>query len=195
MSRKRIVEEIERLPLMTRIEARAAGSRHYFTGEPCLHGHIARRFVSNKACMICMRVQTREWHRAKFLANPAAETRYRRQNAAANGIGELIRRAKSRAKLKGVPFSITRADLVIPEECPCCGHTMKMDAELRGSGNPYIHGPTLDRFDPALGYVPGNTNVICWQCNSIKHSATSDQLRLVADWMDGFARQRLKLVS
>jgi len=28
--------------------------RHYFTGVPCKNGHVARRYVSNGACIICM---------------------------------------------------------------------------------------------------------------------------------------------
>lgn len=39
-----------------RDEARANGLRRYFTGRPCIHGHVAERLVSNKACVECDRV-------------------------------------------------------------------------------------------------------------------------------------------
>jgi hypothetical protein len=48
----------------TRAEAKAAGASHYFTGEPCKHGHIAPRKTKG-ACVECLKV---EW-------SQAAETR------------------------------------------------------------------------------------------------------------------------
>jgi hypothetical protein len=48
----------------TRSEAKAAGASHYFTGEPCKHGHIAPRKTKG-ACTECLKV---EWQ-------AAAETR------------------------------------------------------------------------------------------------------------------------
>jgi 5-methylcytosine-specific restriction endonuclease McrA len=48
----------------TRAEAKAAGASHYFTGEPCKHGHIAPRKTKG-ACTACLKV---EWQ-------AAAETR------------------------------------------------------------------------------------------------------------------------
>jgi hypothetical protein len=44
----------------TRAEAKAVGASHYFTGEPCKHGHIAPRKTKG-ACIECLRV---EWQRA-----------------------------------------------------------------------------------------------------------------------------------
>ena len=48
----------------TRAEAKTAGASHYFTGEPCKHGHIAPRKTKG-ACIECLKV---EWQ-------AAAETR------------------------------------------------------------------------------------------------------------------------
>jgi 5-methylcytosine-specific restriction endonuclease McrA len=48
----------------TRAEAKASGASHYFTGEPCKHGHIAPRKTKG-ACIECLKV---EWQ-------AAAETR------------------------------------------------------------------------------------------------------------------------
>jgi len=44
----------------TRAEAKAAGATHYFTGEPCKHGHIAPRKTKG-ACVECLKV---EWAQA-----------------------------------------------------------------------------------------------------------------------------------
>jgi len=40
----------------TRAEAKAIGATHYFTGEPCKHGHIAPRKVKG-ACVECLKVE------------------------------------------------------------------------------------------------------------------------------------------
>ena len=40
----------------TRAEAKAIGAMHYFTGEPCKHGHIAPRKVKG-ACVECLKVE------------------------------------------------------------------------------------------------------------------------------------------
>jgi 5-methylcytosine-specific restriction endonuclease McrA len=48
----------------TRAEAKTSGASHYFTGEPCKHGHIAPRKTKG-ACIECLKV---EWQ-------AAAETR------------------------------------------------------------------------------------------------------------------------
>lgn len=43
----------------TRAEAKATGATHYFTGEPCKHGHIAPRKTKG-ACVECLKV---EWEK------------------------------------------------------------------------------------------------------------------------------------
>lgn len=43
----------------TRAEAKALGATHYFTGEPCKHGHIAPRKTKG-ACVECLKI---EWQK------------------------------------------------------------------------------------------------------------------------------------
>jgi hypothetical protein len=38
-------------------EAKEAGFTRYFTGEPCGHGHISERLVSNRSCVECSRIK------------------------------------------------------------------------------------------------------------------------------------------
>jgi 5-methylcytosine-specific restriction endonuclease McrA len=44
----------------TRAEAKAAGAKYYFTGDPCKHGHIAPRKTKG-SCVECLKV---EWAQA-----------------------------------------------------------------------------------------------------------------------------------
>ncbi len=43
----------------TRAEAKAAGAKYYFTGEPCKHGHIAPRKTKG-ACVECLKVEWKQ---------------------------------------------------------------------------------------------------------------------------------------
>ncbi len=51
--------DITTLP-KSRAEAKATGAPHYFTGEPCKHGHVAPRKTKG-ACVECLKV---EWGKA-----------------------------------------------------------------------------------------------------------------------------------
>jgi hypothetical protein len=44
----------------TRSEAKASGATHYYTGEPCKHGHIALRKTKG-ACVECIKI---EWEKS-----------------------------------------------------------------------------------------------------------------------------------
>lgn len=41
--------------MVTRKEAREKGQDWYFTGKPCKHGHIDKRYTSNATCFTCAR--------------------------------------------------------------------------------------------------------------------------------------------
>lgn len=86
----------------------------------------------------------------------------------------LLRSAKDRARKLDLPFSISLADIQIPERCPL------LDVPIvRGKGKPCAQSPSLDRIDPALGYVPGNVWVISYRANAIKQDATPAELALL----------------
>jgi 5-methylcytosine-specific restriction endonuclease McrA len=40
-------------PIVTLEEARAEGRKRYFTGKPCIHGHVAERYVRTMICREC----------------------------------------------------------------------------------------------------------------------------------------------
>jgi len=54
------------MDITTRQEAKALGATHYFTGKPCKHGHIAKRYTKTKICADC----GYEHRRRQQLANP-----------------------------------------------------------------------------------------------------------------------------
>lgn len=47
----------------TRAEAKEVGSKYYFTGAPCRHGHIAERSTNDAKCQECNRERARQFAR------------------------------------------------------------------------------------------------------------------------------------
>lgn len=83
----------------------------------------------------------------------------------------LWHRAYVRAKKFGYPFNITEDDIVIPEICPI----LEVPFVFGTKGN-YEYTPSLDRIVNELGYVKGNIQVISKKANSMKNSATTEEL-------------------
>jgi 5-methylcytosine-specific restriction endonuclease McrA len=48
--------------IVTRADAKAQGLKWYFTGKPCLRGHIARRNVTNMTCFVCSAEKSKKWY-------------------------------------------------------------------------------------------------------------------------------------
>lgn len=92
----------------------------------------------------------------------------------------MYRRAKSRAKERGVEFSIDKSDVIIPEFCPILG--VKLEPYVGHSGG-RPNSPALDRIDNSKGYVKGNVVVVSHLANMMKSSATKEELLAFADWV------------
>jgi hypothetical protein len=93
---------------------------------------------------------------------------------------KMLRRAKQRAKDRGVEFGISLEDITIPTHCPILGIELQMH-KGRSGGQP--NSPALDRVDNSKGYVKGNVMVVSHLANMMKSSATTEQLVLFAEWI------------
>jgi len=51
---------MQRKKIITRQQAIDKGVLVYFTGKPCLNGHIVNRYTLNGACIECLRVARNE---------------------------------------------------------------------------------------------------------------------------------------
>lgn len=92
--------------------------------------------------------------------------------------------AKQRAKKQGVPFELDPLylrQIGIPEYCPVLGIPINK-APGDGSGERNDNSPSLDKFIPSLGYVPGNIHVISWRANRLKNDGTPEDWRKIAEW-------------
>jgi len=61
--------------IISKAEARERGLTHYFTGKPCKHGHVAKRWANSSACVACDQsrdpVRKREGARRRYHQDPA----------------------------------------------------------------------------------------------------------------------------
>jgi hypothetical protein len=94
----------------------------------------------------------------------------------------LLSRARGRAKIEGIPFSITEDDFDIPEYCPIFRHLKLEFSSGRGTRPDNI--PTLDKIVPSLGYVSGNVAVISMRANRLKSDASAQELQAILDWVN-----------
>jgi hypothetical protein len=89
----------------------------------------------------------------------------------------LVNVARKRARAKGIPFSIAAADVVVGDFCPIIG------VKITEPGS--WHGPSLDRRDNSLGYVPGNVYLVSKRGNTWKGALTVTHFRRALAYMDG----------
>ena len=94
----------------------------------------------------------------------------------------LYRAAHNRAKLRGLPFDLSFDDIVIPAVCPILGIPIVCYAG-RGRPGGRMDSPSLDRIDNDKGYVKGNVQVISHKANSMKFTASAEELLKFADWI------------
>lgn len=90
----------------------------------------------------------------------------------------LLNACKSRAKKAGVPFDLTKNDLVIPEFCPVLGIRLE-----RGNKGFHESSPSIDRIKPDLGYIRGNVVVMSFRANRMKCNATLEEVGKLYEFM------------
>ena len=125
---------------------------------------------------------SREYQRERYRTDPE----YREDKKARNrnryrkiGTAErLLQSAYQRARRTGLDFNLPKSDVehLWPADgrCPVLGFRMLLDVEPD-------RAPSLDRIDPALGYVPGNVRIISLRANRIKGDASPhEMLRVLA---------------
>lgn len=145
--------------------------RRYGFRAPPIHG-TPKRFEKGCRCEAC---------------KDAARAQWRRYRDSPFGIvGLRLSEARRSAKKKGVPFNLTRETIPRYEgTCRYCDRMLEAGDENGGRGN----APSLDRIDPALGYVDGNVVWTCHDCNRRKADLSPDDLYSFAITVLAVSRQ------
>lgn len=98
--------------------------------------------------------------------------------------GVMWHAASYRARKQGVPFTISIDDIRIPDHCPVCERLFRS-----GKNVPALTAASLDKIEPANGYVPGNILVVCRECNLRKRDLSLSEWRRYLDkWQKAIAQ-------
>ena len=144
------------MEVVSRKEAIDRGLLHFFTGQPCLYGHLSKRYASTNGCLECEKArQKRRKYIEKIIDGKAVSMTYkeyqrhryhheggRKQRSA------YCKRPDVQARIwaqRGLPEP-TRPR---PENCECCGSA------------PGIRGLSLDHCHVTGGF----RGWLCNKCN------------------------------
>lgn len=134
---------------------------------PCPKGH--HDWNPQGYCRACLRLKHR-WNRTND------------ERVAA----DMCKRAKARAFRDDLAFRIGPGDLLpMLPACPCCGEGFNVDVRERRR--------SLDKKIPSLGYVPGNVEVICVECNTIKGASGHRRIMAVANRQAGIEQNSVSI--
>lgn len=86
--------------------------------------------------------------------------------------------AKYRAKQRGLEFTLSLFDLVIPDVCPVFGTPFQKNGH-----DDMANAPSLDRHDNNKGYTKENVRVISNKANTCKNSMTVEQCEKLLAYM------------
>ena len=114
-------------------EARTRGERFYFTGLPCIRGHVAKRYIAGGTCVECMRGSENR------LATEAPPTKFRSEKQ--KRIRQLIAEAREKGEhhyFTGDPckYGHTAPRLISTGNCVACGPMR--DKRFRESRPDYV---------------------------------------------------------
>lgn len=135
--------------------------------------------VSSKAHYFCTEcthsLTTTEKKQIKRIKVPGYHEKQKKQRKESwlrNYKQSMLMKARQRAQKYRFEFNLTLEDIIIPEICPILEVPLVI-----GTKGDYEYTPSLDRIDNTKGYIKGNVQVISKKANSMKNSATIDELK------------------
>ena len=162
---------------------------------------IDRFYQNRKTCKDCYELTKRTRRRIKsgygksrddltdkekeYRNNINIKNKERRIN---NCIGNMVTRAKTRAKEKGMVFDLDKNNIKIPELCPA----LKIPIVNHTDNKPTANSASLDRLDNSKGYVADNINIISNRANTIKADATFEEFEAIYKWWKSEIKKKSK---
>ena len=167
-----------------RLVAKAQGLNRYI-GTPCIHGHAGERFVHNHSCVECKTVARKAIGQYKKIGRPRKENRFvgpkkpkRVVFKPETEIDRWIVRSKGNKKRKQrKELSIAHYKTLIRTHCPLLGLELSY-ANYTSNRTPDNYA-SLDKIDPSGGYVLGNVQIVSFRANTLKNSATLEELKMI----------------
>lgn len=138
----------------------------------------------------CSEIEKKRW--AKVKADPELhklflEQRKKQKSYAKNKPKTMAdwpkltcQRKKSECKRAGIEFSLTPADIIVPELCP-----IRLVKLVAWDKTNKADSPSLDRLNPKLGYIPSNVRVISVKANTLKNDCDDPEtFRRLANYIE-----------
>ena len=98
------------------------------------------------------------------------------------GFSKIYSRTKSHLKNRGYEFALSKRYVYHLHKQPCCycGTLLSNCCEEKNRKYQYFYNG-IDRIDNGKGYVEGNVQTCCFQCNRAKNHLTTDEFLA---WID-----------
>lgn len=143
-------------------------NKHYQSDTNCKHCGSMWKYRSTKGCVDC-----------------CIRTKNNKRN---DGRFNLYESARDRAKIKGIEFTITIDDIIIPDTCPVLGIPLKTNK----LGTDISSSPSIDRIDNSKGYIKDNIAIISHRANTLKNDGTIEELELLIYFIEyGFSHPNI----
>lgn len=122
-----------------------------------------------------------ERNRAWRKANPGRHSPYDPSARMRRPWARNLSVRQAHAKKRGIPFTIKVADVraVWTGRCAITGLPFDL-INQSGRAGPQPFSPSLDRIDPAKGYVPGNVRFVLHCVNAFRGIMSDERMKAVA---------------
>lgn len=163
-------------------EAISLGVNSYFTGRPCIHGHVAKRWVKS-GCSECCSLRGKEWRKNNLdkvkINNKISSKTYKDHLKKTAPWKYMLRTCKQRSKLKGLDFNLDW-DWAKDRWTGRC-ELSNIEFIISSNQGPTPFGPSVDRIDNSKGYTKDNCRFILLALNSMKGQGTDQDMFIIAE--------------
>ena len=148
----------------TRKEAKSQNLSHYFTGNPCKHGHVVKRTTNDGVCVSCAVQHSRNWQKKnpalhtliqdKFKENnPKYESVWRKKYPESAARKSLLRRTSEQQRTPAWMTEEDKKAIKFFYECRPAGCHVDHIAPLNGESVSGLHVPQN------LQWLPADVNI------------------------------------
>lgn len=110
---------------ISRQEALQIGLKHYFTGKPCKHGHISKRFSSNRVCVQCHAAESIVFNEIR--REGGYFERYRKANVTKEKQNQWARKHRERNRKRSRQRHRSRRQMIRAATIKCPRDALKRD--------------------------------------------------------------------